>query len=412
LSPEREDILALMAQRLWDVIVVGGGPAGATAARHCARQGLETLLLEKCRFPRPKVCAGGVTVGAMREVGLPFPPELVEREGRRLRPRWGAQHLDVTSSRPFVYLVSRDRFDQYLLWAARQAGAEVEEGLPVTGVSEGPDGVTVQTTGPVFAARAVIGADGVRSRVARAVRPDFGPADTGLCLEAELPASAAQRAGILEDGIEVRYGVPPRGYGWLFPKAGGVSVGVGAARPGFRTPWRHLLQLLDTSSLIPPGGSSGGWDLAMLRGHLRTDLVPLGGKRRPVARGRVFLAGDAAGFADPFTGEGIRWAGLSGRLAGEAVARGVRAGRLARETASYAAACRTGIDLDLAWARWLTRFFGRWPTVASRLFFSRPELFEGLLSVLRGELTYRRLVRSLPARLLGGGFGLVPPPPA
>ncbi len=388
--------------KVWDVIVVGAGPGGSTAARHCARLGLETLVLEKAHFPRAKVCAGGVTGAALREIGIPFPPEIIEREGRSLRPRWGSQHLDVASDRPFVYLVTRARFDQHLLWAARQAGAQVKEGAGVTGVSLERDRVVVVTPERAYSGQVVIGADGVKSKVGRVIREDFGPGEAGLCLAADLPVSPEQREGLLEYGIEVRYGIPARGYGWVFPKASVVSVGVGAPRGGFRKPGPELLRHLDSSSLRPPPHKEGSWHLDLLRGHLRAHLVPFGGIRRTVAGRRVFLVGDAAGFADPFTGEGIRWACLSGRLAAEATWRGLRSGLFTQEAATYTEACRGAIDADLAWARWLTRLFARWPEGASRLFFRRPELFEGLLDVLRGELTYRKLVMSLPARLLRG----------
>jgi geranylgeranyl reductase family protein len=402
-------ILPLTLNPIWDVVIVGAGPAGASAARHAAAAGLRTLVLEKSPFPRPKVCAGGVTEGALREIGLPLPRELIEREARCLRPRWGSEQVKVVSSRAFVYLVSRAGFDEHLLTAARLAGAEVLFGSPsaastcVLGIDNEAEMATVSTSGRCFRARAVIGADGVRSMVARTLRGDLGHRETGLCLAADLPTSPVQRQALIEDGIEIRYGTPTWGYGWLFPKEGRVSVGVGAIRyrPGALRP--ALLRHLETSSLLPPGGAGEGWDLESLRGHLRAHLVPLGGVRRPVAGGRVFLVGDAAGFADPFTGEGIRWACLSGRLAAEAVVRGLRRGRLSGQAAAYTAACRALIDRDLAWARWLTRLFGRWPERVSRLFFSRPELFLSLIDVLRGELTYRRLVLGLPARLLASG---------
>lgn len=384
--------------RLWDVIVVGGGPAGASAARHAARLGLETLVLERARFPRDKVCAGGLTTAALRELGLPFPPELIEGQASRLRPRFGREHLDVESDRPFVYLISRASFDQHLLWAARQAGAEVREGVQVTGVSSERDRAVAITGDRAYAGRVIIGADGVHSKVARSFRGQLGPWDTGLCLAADLPIAPEQRSCLLEDGIEVRYGLPPRGYGWVFPKRGRVSVGVGAIRGGFRKPGPSFLRFIEGSSLPPP---KTGWNLGLFRGRLRAHLVPLGGRRRPVARGRVLLAGDAAGFADPFTGEGLRYAFLSGRLAAETADRIVRTDRPSTQAGRYREACWDAIESDLAWARWLTRLFSALPGAASRLFFRRPQLFGGLLEVLRGELTYRRLILGFPRRFTG-----------
>lgn len=384
--------------KLWDVIVVGGGPAGASAARHCARLGLETLIVDRAHFPRDKVCAGGLTTAALHELGLPFPPELIECQASRLRPRFGREYLDISSDRPFVYLISRTAFDQHLLWAARQSGADLREGVMVTGVSLERDRAVVITGDRAYAARVVIGADGVHSKVARSFRGELGPWDTGLCLAADLPMTPEQRSGLLEDGIEVRYGVPPRGYGWVFPKTDRVSVGVGAIRARFRRPGPQFLSFVERSSLRPP---ASGWSLTHFRGRLRAHLVPLGGRRRAVARGRVLLTGDAAGFADPFTGEGLRYAFLSGRLAAEAAERIVRTELPVTQAGRYETACWDRIEADLAWARWLTRFFASVPGVASRLFFRRAELFGGLLDVLRGELSYRRLVLSLPRRLTG-----------
>ncbi|HLK42341.1 MAG TPA: geranylgeranyl reductase family protein, partial [Thermoleophilia bacterium] len=204
-------------------------------------------------------------------------------------------------------LVNRADFDHALAKAAVEAGAVLREGAAVTGTAErGGLAVLTLADDTQVAARAVVGADGSASRISRYVGVSFGQVDLGL--EAEIPvppAVAAQWSGRLL----IDWGPVPGSYGWVFPKGDTLTVGVIAARGAgnaTRAYYRDFVQRLGLSEYRPLSDS----------GHLtrcRTSDSPL-------ARGRVLVAGDAAGLLEPWTREGISYALRSGRLAGEAAA--------------------------------------------------------------------------------------------
>lgn len=371
---------------LYDVIVVGGGPAGATAARAAAQNGLATLLLEREVYPRSKPCAGGVTTAALHALDFPLPSWAVERTCHDLRPCFGETGLSISRAEPVIAMVSRETFDEYLKLKAEEAGAEVKQGLKVLAVLTEPGSVTVRTDHGAYRGRLVVGADGVFSTVAKSVRPPFTRRDLGLAQWAELPCDPVSLNPFYTGGLEVRYGTPANGYGWIFPKRDHLSVGIGTVAPHLKAPREEFWRFLQISGLPRP---------ERVRGY----FLPLGGRRRRVTAFRTMLAGDAAGFVDPFTGEGIRYAILSGRVAGNVARAALDRSLRSPGTEPYAAQCARLFGRDLGYARLLLEVFLRVNDEMNAYLFRHPVLFERLADVFQGKGTYQELVGKFGARL-------------
>jgi geranylgeranyl reductase family protein len=288
------------------VIVIGAGPAGSTAAYRLARAGANILLLDRARFPRDKPCGGGVTGRAARLI--PFSIEQVVEQvvtHADLRLRYGRTHARG-SGRPLVYMTQRLRLDHYLVERAADAGADFRDGVRVKAVESGEDGVVVTADGARFAAKTLIGADGVNGVVARALSLG-GNTTVGVALEGNLPHGKIDEARY--DGrVALELGIVPGGYGWVFPKGDHVNVGVGgwdSEGPQLRDHLRRLCAQHDASLE----------DLEDVRGY----RLPLRSPKATLARGRALLVGDAAGLIDPVSGDGMFEGFLSSKLASEAV---------------------------------------------------------------------------------------------
>ncbi|WP_432830432.1 geranylgeranyl reductase family protein [Dactylosporangium sp. CA-092794] len=288
----------------FDVVVVGAGPAGAAAALAARRAGAGVLLLDKATFPRDKPCGDGIAPHALdvvRELGVsgveegyaPVPALRLVGPGGRAVAR---AHARV------VYTIPRMVFDRRLVEAAVRAGAVLRRHA-VRRVED--RGGYVVVDGEIRAG-AVVGADGAYSLVRRALgEPPNGPGHLALAIRgyAEAPEIAAEQRI-----VTTAAGWPA--YAWAFPIGDGrANIGYGEVLRGRPLTREHLLDRL--AALLPD------LDTAAAAG-LRAHHLPLS-TRRPVAgRGRLLLAGDAMSLINPFTGEGIFYAVLSGALAGAA----------------------------------------------------------------------------------------------
>ena len=292
----------------YDVVVVGCGPAGASAAAASARRGLSALLIDRKRSVGvPARSAGYVPLALRRRVWFDDACVLQPVAGFRLFLPDG-RTAEVAAP---GYILDRTRFDKTLTLHAVECGADLANGT-VVGVS-GPcvrfrrGGQEAEVEG-----RVIIGADGPRSAVRRAI----GAPDAAFMVTAQ--AEVGLRVPF--DAAEVRFDRRcAGGYMWFFPSGRTARVGVGV--PAAHAPLlRRLLgdfleYLADEGRVYAEAvlGYSGG-------------PSPAGGLLPCVQRGHALLAGDAAGCTDPFTGSGIYGAVLSGDLAGRTAARALLAG--------------------------------------------------------------------------------------
>lgn len=300
----------------FDVVVVGGGPAGSTAATDLASEGLSVLLLDKAG--RIKPCGGAIPPQLVKEFGIPD-SLIVARvtAARMVSP--AAQSVDMPIENGYVAMVDREQFDEWLRQRAVTAGARRIDGH-FDRLSRDRDGTALvhyrlAGEGPasvehVVRARAVIGADGARSAVARQC---IRGADRMRYVAAyhEIIRSPATTAGGFDAArCDVYYqgNLSPDFYAWIFPHGETTSIGVGSARKGF--------SLRSAVGALRADTSLDGQDTVRREGA----PIPLSPLRRWDNGRDVLLAGDAAGVVAPASGEGIYYAMAGGRMAARAVA--------------------------------------------------------------------------------------------
>jgi geranylgeranyl reductase family protein len=296
----------------YDVIVVGAGPAGSTAAHRLARAGARVLMLERARFPRDKPCGGGVTMRALRHLPVEIDPVV---EGEVATMEIGLRHerrFERTARGPLALMTQRLRLDAYLAERAVDAGAELREGARVTAITERDGAVEVSVPGGSVATRIAIGADGVNGVSAKTL--GAGPFTYGVALEGNAPYDKL-RPERYAGRLVLELGTIAGGYAWVFPKGDHVNFGIG----GWEHEGPHLRDHLDRFCAVHGVASAS---LSQLRGY----RLPLRAPGSATARGRIALVGDAAGLIDPLSGDGIYEAALSAGLAVDA-ALDVLAGR-------------------------------------------------------------------------------------
>jgi geranylgeranyl reductase family protein len=364
-----------------DLVVVGAGPGGSSAAAAALAGGLSVLQFEAASFPRVKPCAGGLTPKAVGALPLALAPSLVGSAFEFEFNAWRGTRTVYGFRAPVLTMVSRPALDQRLVEANRaRVGFELADGEPVRAIEWRAPWFVVQSARREVRARQLVGADGANgivNRLFRAAEP------RGRALAVELVLA---REDLVHDP-ELRpcfdFGAVPRGYGWVFPKERELSVGLFTLARGLKDLRARL-----GAYLAAKGFRWRGDPLASFEAH----TIPLGGDRPRALGLPLYLVGDAAGFADALTGEGIYHALASGRIAGELAATVARGAARPEE---YARRLERPVLADTRWSWRCAGAFHRHPALALRAL-RRSPLWRALVHGTGSGATFSACLRAAP----------------
>ncbi|WP_327238006.1 geranylgeranyl reductase family protein [Streptomyces sp. NBC_01317] len=392
MSSENADAGSEHDEPVWDVVVVGAGPAGASAAYAAAVAGRQVLLLEKAELPRYKTCGGGI-IGPSRDALPPgFELPLRDRVHAVTFSLNGKLARTRRSKRMLFGLINRPEFDASLVEHAQKAGAVLRTGATVSRVEQHgpavPDRRTVAVVlsdGGTVLARAVVGADGSASRIGAHVGVKMDQVDLGLEAEIPVPETVAEDwAG----RVLIDWGPLPGSYGWVFPKGDTLTVGVISARGEGAATKRYLEDFIARLGLA-------GFEPSVSSGH----LTRCRSEDSPLSRGRVLVCGDAAGLLEPWTREGISFALRSGRLAGEwavRISESHDAVDARRQALNYAFAIKAGLGVEMGVGRRMLGIFERRPGLLHAAITGLRPAWNAFADIARGSTSLAGLVRTHP----------------
>ncbi len=338
-------------QTTWDAVIVGAGPAGCAAAYDLAAAGRRILLVDRAAFPRPKACAGGLTLKAIRALRYSIAPVVRHWARSIVLEEATGSAITVGRKTPVCAMTVREELDAFCLGRTRERGAEFHQVAALSAIEQTSSETILRfTDGATFRARFVLGADGVHSRV-RALAAGGEWFRRGFALEANVPYMQPGE----QHPLTFDFAPAPGGYGWLFPRDTHVNVGlyIGADGSGKKIDRAALERYIAIRC-------GAGREHSPAVGQ----FLGLGAANyRPAEGSRVLLAGDAAGFVDPLTGEGIYGAIRSGQVAASAIGKALAGAPLAAAFLSAAHALQS----DLRVAEHAAARFYREPALGFRL---------------------------------------------
>lgn len=365
---------------MYDVIIIGGGPSGASAGRRAGKLGLKTLLLEKEKFPRYKPCGGGLSTHAISYLDFELPQDIIEWEITGVRGVFKNQMIEVHKDHNISSLVSRAVFDNFLLKKAKETGIEVHTGEKVLSCTEKPEFVEVITKEQTYQAKFAIVAEGAHGLLKTCIRPADTREGYWTSVVAEIPAEEREIEERLGKAVELQLGVASGGYGWIFPHKTHYSVGIGGVSRDFPHPKKSMLEFLKEN------GFSGEYKL---HGH----KIPLGGIKRKISGSRILLSGDAAGFVDAFLGEGLTYAISSGQLAANVLAEICQQRGKLKDLRKYESICKAEFGTHLKYSLIFSRLIHRFPERSFNTFINNREILDKYLEVVDFKIDYKDYLR-------------------
>ncbi|MFL9838050.1 geranylgeranyl reductase family protein [Flavobacterium sp. ST-75] len=375
--------------KYFDVVVVGSGPAGAGAAFKLAEKGLSVAVIEKEKLPRYKTCGGGFVYRGRKM--LPFDiSEVVEKEFSQVDILIGNEfHLITNRDEPVISMVMRDTFDEFLVKKVTEKGGIVIDNCKLNGLRNEDDKVVLSTTVEEITARFVIAADGALSPTAKMAGWDKDTRKLIPALEYEVEVYEADFERLSKT---VRFDIDaiPGGYAWSFPKKNHLSIGVASSKRtkiNLKQWYQDYLVTLGIEQVITE--SQHGFQ------------IPVSPRTDGFVKNNVFLVGDAAGFADPVTAEGISNSIYSGLLVAEAIIESDFDSKTAEEL--YLAKLNEKMLPEIKTGLMLSKFLYSQPKIRN-LFMKKygQRSFEAMTDVFMGKRSYPTdVMQTLSKRIKG-----------
>jgi geranylgeranyl reductase family protein len=365
---------------MYDLIIIGGGPSGASAGRRAGKLGLNTLLLEKDKFPRYKPCGGGLSTHAISYLDFELPQDIIEWEVTGIRGIFKNQVTEVHKDHNISLLLSRAVFDDFLLKKAEETGIEIHTGEMVLSCTEKTEFVEVITKEQTYQAKFAIVAEGAHGLLKTCVRPADTREEYGISVVTEIPAEEREIEERLGKSVELQLGVASGGYGWIFPHKTYYSVGVFGIVKNFPHPKATMIKFLKNNDF------TGDYKLS---GH----KIPLGGIKRRIVGSRVLLVGDAAGFVDAFSGEGLAYAISSGQFAASVLAEICQQRGKLKDLHKYESICKAEFGTHLKYSLIFSRLIHSFPERSFKMFIDNKEILDKYLEVVDFTIDYKDYLR-------------------
>jgi geranylgeranyl reductase family protein len=399
----------------YDVIVIGAGPSGCTAAHDLAKAGASVALIEKQTLPRHKTCGGGMPYATRQLLDLDIAADLpaetfLECDTRFMRHTFGFDEAALMPMNPpnekgetgnlSLWMVQRSVFDNALAQRAAQNGADLREGLAVRSIEREtgkPIQVHAEGKGGAWEATCnfVVGADGANGVTAKQIglRKERALA---IAIEVEVPhVWGTGHETLRPDILHLEFGAVPKGYAWVFPKGDHLNVGAGVFRPKGDT-GRHdssvkeelhraihaYMELLD----VPNRRSEHVYHAHPLPIWNGMDTIQ-------TRDNRVLLVGDSAGLINPFFGDGIFHALKSGQIAAQSI--------LSNETAQYSKHIAAEFKANFDAALKLAKLFYQFPGFCYRHGVVRPTATQTATKLICGDLRFDQIAGKVLKRLRG-----------
>ncbi|MGD0877631.1 MAG: geranylgeranyl reductase family protein [Anaerolineales bacterium] len=358
-----------MSER-YNVIIAGGGPAGATAAFFLGQAGKKVLVLEKELLPRYKPCGGAVSAQVLEQFPFSFDP-VIQSRVNAISYVLGNELVTIPVAGSSLRMVMRKQFDAFLL---EHVQADIREGEGVRGVAESSESVSVETVkGERIEADYLVAADGANSLMARSLGLRRKKSMAGAIeIEAEVPEETLRR---FADNPIFIFGEISTGYIWIFPKADHLSIGIGGLKPRPGELQAVLERVMQRFGIPIQSQASHGHP------------VPIFAQDETIGTRKSLLIGDAAGLVDPFTGEGIRFAIKSGHLAAQAILTGA--------PECYSEWVNKSMGRNLRMGNVMRRIFYPYQKTWFELALRSPAVSQALLDMFADRSGYGRLLLTI-----------------